>query len=99
MAWSEGSFLEGAMAGAIAAAGTGAAVGATSGTLLAPGPGTIALGIAGAIIGALLKLRIFVTLLLVGIIYFIAKTGILPAYMIMIIIAVFVFWLISGGKR
>lgn len=101
MAWNEGSFWEGVIAGG----GTGAAAGAMAGG--AASAATAGLGIPaiplfaiiGAIVGALLKIRIFVALLLVFILYALMNFVSLPPYVWIIVIVIFVFWLIQGSKR
>ena len=94
MAWDEGSFLEGAFAGAMS--------GAVVGTVVSPATAGLSiplLSIIGAVLGALIKVRLFQAIITIGGIYLFANLGILPPYMIIILIIIFLFWIIGGMKK
>lgn len=94
MAFNEGSFLEGAIAGGIAGAGAGAVAAPVTG-----GVSFLILGAAGAVLGALLKLKFIQALLFIAIIYLFGKSHIFPPYVIIVLIILFFVMFIGGGKK
>jgi len=91
MAWDEGSFLEGVIAGGISGVGAGvAAAPATAGTSV------LIFGAIGAVLGALIKIRIFQSIFFVIALFLLSKLNVLPPYVIIGLIIVFFFWVIKG---
>jgi len=94
MAFSETSFMEGVIAGAITGAGAGVVAAPVTAGLSIP-----ILAMIGGLLGAIIKIKIFQAILAVVGIYIFGKLEIFPPFMILIFIGVMGFWIFGGMKK